>query len=324
MTLIAILSLGGTIAMMPSDRGGVAPALSSGQVVAAAPGLDRFGEIEARSVFSKPGAHLTFDDLVELAELIQAERRSAATGIIVTQGTDTIEETAFALDLLLQQGAPVVVTGAMRHPSSAGPDGPANLLAAAAVVTAEAAKNIGVVVVMNDVIHAARFVRKGHTSSTAAFISTNVGPLGWVREGIAYIGLSPGQLPNLHIGHRAVQVGVIQLGLGDEGSLIAAAIAAGLDGLVVSAPGAGHVSTGAAAAIEKAAAKLPVVLASRTGAGATFSSTYGFPGSEIDLLAKGAIPAGHLDAAKARVLLTLLLRADADQTSIRSAFERYR
>ena len=128
---VAVFGLGGTIAMTKAPDGGVSPALSAPELLAAVPGLSDI-EVEIRAVDfrRKPGASLSFSDLFELATAINDVLDAGCGGVVVTQGTDTIEEVAYALDLLLPTDAPVVVTGAMRNPTMAGADGPANILAA--------------------------------------------------------------------------------------------------------------------------------------------------------------------------------------------------
>lgn len=233
----------------------------------------------------------------------------------------SIEETAYALDLLVCADAPVVVTGAMRNPALAGADGPANILAAIRVAASDDARGLGCLVVFGDEVHAARWVRKAHTASTAAFTSPGFGPLGHVAEGRVEIPVrlrqrSPAVRP---VTRRKVRVGLATMALGDDGALVSA-LGGLVDGLVVAALGAGHVPADAVAAIDELAARVPVVLASRTGAGPVHHKTYSFAGSETDLLARGLISAGFLAPAKARVLLHLLLAAEADLAGIRAAF----
>ena len=128
---VAVLTLGGTIAMTAAPGGGVAPALSASDLLAGVPGLEDEGvELEVRDVANKPGASLSFGDVFGLADVISEVLGGGYAGAVVIQGTDTIEETAYLLDLLIASDAPVVVTGAMRNPSLAGADGPANILAA--------------------------------------------------------------------------------------------------------------------------------------------------------------------------------------------------
>lgn len=308
---VIVLALGGTIAMAPGDEGGVVPRLTGEMLVAGVPALQEIADIEARTFRQLPSPHLQYPDIEALAEAIEQARAGGATGVVVTQGTDTIEETAFALDLLLQPGdMPLIVTGAMRNPTMPGADGPANLLAAVQVCVSEAARGLGCLVVFNDEIHAARFVRKTHTSSTATFSSPMAGPIGWVVEDTVRIGMQPARTQPLQLAGpvRNARVALVAVALGDDDAVVNAVRRAGINGMVVMALGGGHVPAPIAAALEEAAHQFPVVLASRTGAGEILSRTYSFPGSEIDLQRRGLIRAGWLDALKAKVLLTLLLR----------------
>ena len=319
---VAVFGLGGTIAMAQAPDGGVAPALSASDLLAAVPGLsDVPAGLRVRDFRNKPGASLDFPDLYELAAAIHEALSDGCAGVVVTQGTDTIEEVAYVLDVLLPTDAPVVVTGAMRNPTMAGADGPANILAAITVAASPYARGLGCLVVLHDQIHAARWVHKAHTGSPAAFVSPDHGPLGHVIEGRVRIPVrirrrSPalGSVP-----HQSVQVGLATIAVGDDGTLIEA-MAGHVDGLVVAAFGAGHVPAAVAPVLGKLAERIPVVLASRTGAGPVHQVTYSFPGSERDLLARGLISAGYLDPLKARILLHLLIASGAGDARIREAF----
>lgn len=321
---VVVFGLGGTIAMTSSETGGVVPALSAEQLVAAVPGLADTGiTVDVVDFRRKPGASLTFGDLAELAAAITTRFADGdVDGAVVTQGTDTIEETAYLLDLLHQGPQPLVVTGAMRNPTLAGADGPANILAAIQTAASDDLRGQGCVVVLADEIHAARRIRKTHATSGATFRSLNGGPLGAVLEG----------RPRLHnrlTDRTAIpteprlpgkRVGLATISLGDDGTLIEAA-ADRLDGLVVAAFGVGHVPADLVPLLAKIADRIPVVLASRTGSGSTLRSTYAFPGSERDLLDHGLIGAGFLDPLKARILLHTLLTAGADRATIAVAFD---
>jgi len=184
--VVTVFSLGGTIAMARTGDGqeGVVPTLTASQLVDAIPGLTTCGvTIEVRDFRQLPGASLSFDDVLGLAAEIDERVGAGTRGVVVTQGTDTIEETASVLDVVYGGDAPIVVTGAMRNPTMAGADGPASLLGAIQVAASPKARGLGCVVVFGDQIHAARHVRKTHTTSTAAFASPNTGPLGHLVEG---------------------------------------------------------------------------------------------------------------------------------------------
>jgi L-asparaginase len=257
----------------------------------------------------------------------QLERadREGIDGIVVTQGTDTLEETAFLTDIYYRGSAPVVFTGAMRSAASAGADGPANLLAAVQAATCARTREQGVLVVLGDEIHAARHVRKMHTTSPAAFYSPTTGPLGRVVEGTARLQYAlerTGPLPLPLDVPGASEVEVVTASLGSSGTLLEG-LEGKVSGLVVAAFGAGHVPQTWVPRLEALATVMPVVLTSRIGIGPVLASTYAFPGSESDLLARGLVSGGTLDPYKARLLLIALLAAGTPRPEIATAFRDY-
>ncbi|TCK30098.1 L-asparaginase [Ancylobacter aquaticus] len=323
---LLVLSLGGTITMTASAGGGIMPTLGAAELVAAVPGLVEVAEIEARSPLKVGSASLTLENIAEVAADINAAFAQGFDGAVVVQGTDTIEETAFALDLLVRDARPVVVVGAMRGAQQPGADGPANLLAAALVATNADARGLGTLVVMNDEIHAARFVRKAHTALTSAFVSDTAGPLGLVAEGRVRIfaRVARPSLPALAAGMGALPpVALLKIAMGDDGRLLRAVPGLGFAGLVIEGAGAGHVPAAMADIVGEVAAGMPVVIASRTLAGPVFERTYAYPGSEIDLLARGALSAGLLTGVKARLLLTLALASGWNRDAVAGALSAY-
>jgi L-asparaginase len=322
---VAVFSLGGTIASTGQAGNGVTPRLGARELVDAVPQLRDVARIEAVAFRQVSSGDLTFADLVALAAEIDRRLAAGCAGVVVTQGTDTVEETSFALDLLVRASRPVVVTGAMRNPTLSGADGPANLLAAVRVAAAPQAAGLGTLVVVGDEIHAARFVRKTHTSSPSTFRSGPAGPIGWVVEGRVRVGLRVPELPQVALGVRDREVPPVALlgcAVGDDLRLVVHLREAGYAGLVLQGFGGGHVPAHVVPALEDLAGQIPVVLASRTGGGETLTSTYGSPGSERDLLSRGLIPAGFLDGPKARVLLSLVLAGGSGIDGAREAFQR--
>jgi L-asparaginase len=189
------------------------------------------------------------------------------------------------------------------------------------VAASPQARGLGCLVVLSDEIHAARFVRKAHTTSVTAFVSPLAGPLGLVAEDHAIVLTRPARwaaLPDPRPG-ALVRTGLVTMVLGDDGTLLDAA-AGQFNGLVVAGFGGGHVPGPIAAALGDAAQRIPVVLASRTGAGMVLAGTYAYPGSELDLRGRGLIGAGFLDPLKARLLLHLLLAGGASRDAIGATF----
>jgi len=185
---VVLYTLGGTIAMAghheaPGGPGSVVARLGGEQLAASVPGLAETGvRLRVADLDRIPSADLTFRQILDVLELAGAAVREGAAGAVVTQGTDTLEETAFLADLLWPHPEPLVFTGAMRNPTLAGADGPANLLAAVRAAAAPDARGLGVLVAFNDELHAARWVRKAHAASTATFVSPDAGPVGRFEE----------------------------------------------------------------------------------------------------------------------------------------------
>ena len=319
---IRIHFLGGTIGYAGTADGG-AVRLSAEALLAAVPGLDRLAvTLDVHSPQPVPSASLTFAQLSELArEAADACAAGAADAVVVVQGTDTLEESAYLIDLLWDRPEPVVLTGAMRNPTLAGADGPANLLAAASVAADPVFRELGALIVLADEVHSARSVIKAHTTRPHAFASPDGGPLGVVVEGRPKLLQRPVTrgVTLRPTGPLSARVPVLTVGL-DEDPSVVAALAEVADGLVVAALGGGHVPGRLVDPLGAVAELMPVVLASRVDAGRVLTSTYRAPGSETDLLGRGLVSSGFLGAAKSRILLIAALACDTDRAWLSETF----
>lgn len=310
---VHVISLGGTIASTGDTAGGVAPSLDGAALTAAVPQIADVAAISTEPLAQVGSASLTIEAVLDVVRAGVAALERGAAGVVVTQGTDTLEETAYLLSVLNPAPRPFVVTGAMRNPTLPGADGPANLLAAVTVAADAGLDGVPAVAVFNDEIHDPAVVRKGHVSSTATFTSApEAGPVGWVVEGAVRLRYRPTR--DIHVARPdgpVPAVALVPAGLGEDLRLLDALPDLGYRGVVIDGVGGGHVLASAVPRIEALARRMPVVLASRTGSGRMLARTYGYPGSEIDLLGRGLLSAGPLSGRKARLLLALLLANDA-------------
>ncbi|KAA0971926.1 asparaginase [Aureimonas fodinaquatilis] len=321
---LLVLSLGGTITMVPGSEGGIVPKLGAEELVSSVPALADVAEIVAQSPFRLPSPSLGPNDLVEVARQIRVAFAEGFDAAMVVQGTDTIEESAFLLDLLVDSDKPVVVTGAMRGASAPGAEGGANLLAAAQVATSPEAAGLGTLAVLNDEIHAARFVQKAHTALPSAFLSPICGPLGIVAEGRARFFTRVSRKPNLAIPDQApAPIALLKWSMGDDGRLLRNLPSLGFQGLVIEGMGSGNVPADVAPLLGDLAASLPIAYATRAATGPVFTQTYGYPGSQMDLVARGILPSGLLSGLKARLLMALALSDGGTHDAVRQAFEPY-
>jgi L-asparaginase len=305
---IAVLTTGGTIAMQyDAAAGGAVPALGAADFTAALPtGL---AELRTEELVNLPSSHFTLETLQTIRERVAAlAEEPDVAGIVVTHGTDTLEETAYLLDLTVPGERPVVLTGAMRTVSDVGYEGTANLLAALRVAAAPQAQGLGAVVVLDDEIHAARHVTKMHTLSTATFRSPGWGPLGRV-EGHAVIVARRPQRCVLPWRGLEPNVPLLKLAVGMEADSLGDALAHGAQGVVIEALGGGRVPPWWLPAIERARTQgVPVVVASRCPSGRVWDA-YGYPGAYRTLAELGCLFAEGLNGQKARIKLMVVLPA---------------
>ncbi|MGE4337721.1 MAG: asparaginase [Pigmentiphaga sp.] len=322
---VALATLGGTVTMAKVDQmPGALPVLDADQLVAAVPELDGLASLTTATLASLPSASLHRPVLERTLRWAQECIEAGARGVVLLQGTDTIEETAYWFGLHWRHAEPLIVTGAMRLSDAAGADGPANLLGAVAVALDSASRQRGVLVVFNDEIHACRWVQKTDSISIAAFASPGIGPLGRIVEGKPWFHHPPSRLPEpLPPPQRDVRVARLDVGLDDDGALLGAVAQGGFEALLVAGYGAGHVPQAWAPRLEQLAGRLPVVVAGRPGRGPTLSTTYRFAGGELDLRERGVLMAGWLAPAKARILLRALLAANVAPGRLAASWETY-
>lgn len=321
MARIAVVFTGGTISMRHDPvAGGNVPTLSGAEILARTPGVEAIADVVAIDRGLTPASHFTFPQLFDLWDAVlgalEAAGSEAVDGAVVVQGTDTIEETAFFLDLLHDGDKPIVVTGSMRAASDPDYEGPANLRDAIRVAAAPAMAGAGVVVTLAGTIEPADDVTKTHTGALDAFRSLNAGRLGRVGTDRVVVGRPRGPRRHVVASSAAERVHLVTAAVAMDGTPIDALLAAGADGFVVEATGAGNTSAGLLAAGKRAmAAGLPVVLTTRCPAGAA-SGAYAFPGGGATWLRAGALPAGHLGGPKARVALALGIGADLNRDGL--------
>ncbi len=294
------------------------PTLDANGLMAGVPGLAELQGLEAETLLAVPGAQVTLAQAFEIATRA-AGAATTGEGVVVTTGTDTLEELAVLCALLSGAQAPVVVTGANRPSSRPGADGGANLIDAVTVAGAAATAALGALVVFGGEIHDAMTARKVDSTGPAAFASPVTGPLGRVLEGRVWIHARPLRPPPLPVAGLTHRVYVVTTVLGDDGALLRA-IEDRADGLVVVALGAGHLPPAVLAEVRRLGSRLPVVITCRPERGSMLFETYGFEGSESDLRSSGAVCAPFLSPAAARVMLLACLGAGLDRDAIAARF----
>src|SRR5437868_11026643 len=240
---LAVIFTGGTISMKYDTAIGAAvPALAGHEILSLVQGADEVAHVEVIEFGRYPGPHMTLPRMMELASMVRATlERDDVDGVVITHGTDTLEETAYLLDLTTASNKPVAMVGAMRNSSEMGWDGPPNLLAAMRVAAADGARGLGVMVVMHNTILAAGEATKTHSESFDSFQSPDFGPLGVVDRGEVVIRRPSVKRQHLPVTEIAEPVYLIKLASGVDATLIDAATDAGARGLVIEALGRGNV-----------------------------------------------------------------------------------
>ncbi len=316
--MIGILFTGGTISMrIDPATGSAVPALSAEDIVAQVPDLPRVTDFEIEEFGRLPGPHVTPEHMWRLANRAAAWLdRPDVDGLVITHGTDTIEETAFMLDVLLTTEKPVVMVGAMRTVSDPSWDGPANLLAAARVAASPLSAGAGVVVVMDEHIFPAREVHKVHTESSGSFATPEFGPLGMVDAGEVVYRRRPmprpmwrtaDAEPGLRVSRIDTRVDLVQAFTGMTDKPLRHAIEDGAIGIALIAFGRGNVPPTIVPAVRDAVANGALITVSSRSLAGRVSARYGYDGGGLQLRDAGAVLSGDLSGAQARLLQMVAL-----------------
>ncbi len=319
--MIVLVFTGGTISMRHDPvAGGAVPALAGKDILDLVPELNDIADLEIDEFGAFPGPHMTAERMWQLRERIETHlKRRDVEGIVITHGTDTLEESAYLVARSLASDKPVVFTGAMRTASELGWDGPANLGSAVRVAASQESRGFGVLVVMSDRIYAGLDVTKAHTHMLDSFESPGLGPLGVVDDGrVIFRRAIPSASDIVDAPGLGGPVDIVYAYAGADSRLLDAARVDG-KGLVVAAMGRGNVPPAMVPAIERwIADKKPVVITSRALRGRV-GHTYGYPGGGRRLHDLGAIFAGSRRPQQARIDLMLALGAGVD---VRRFFEQ--
>lgn len=310
---VTLVATGGTIASVSAGDGTAAPELTGEDLAEAVPGLDALPPLEVVEFSNVPSAHFTVQQCGALVSLVRSlDSDPDVQGVIVTQGTDVLEESAYFVDRCYGGTTPVVFTGAMRPPDAPSPDGPVNLLGSVRAALAARSEDLGTLVCLNDRIHAAREVAKTHSMNPDAFRSPEFGPLGTIDEGRVSWRRRPWRRgPTLEpaVDRLTGNVHAVVATMDMPGTQIEAAT--GADGLCLAATGAGHVPPGIVPALESVVgAGVPLVVTTRCAEGRLARETYGFEGSEATLRDLDAYFSDR-SLPKTRIDTILALAADA-------------
>ena len=319
---VHVLFTGGTISMrIDPGTGAAVPALSGEEIASRVPGLRRAAKLTLEDYARLPGPHVTPEWMWRLKERVaEIAADPGVDGIVLTHGTDTLEETAYLLDLTLATEKPVVFCGAMRTVSEAGWDGPANLLTAIRTAVHPDAAARGVLIAVGEEVHAAAEGTKWHTQSLDAFRSAH-GPLGSLDRGQVVFDRPPFRQPPLLAPRLVPDVDLHTMAAGVDDVLLRASLARGARGIVIEATGAGNVPPTALPGIEAAiAARVPVVVVSRCFSGRV-APVYGYEGGGQMLRERGVIFGGDLPGQKARIKLMVALGVSGEVADVRRVFE---
>lgn len=318
---VLVINTGGTIAMSVDETEGVKP-MDDQAVYKILPYVQQYANVTMLNVLNLPSPHITPPIMNDLRLRINAElAKNKYDGIVITHGTDTLEETAFFLDLTLDISIPVVVTGAMRSSNELGADGPVNLISSVRTAIDPASRDKGVLVVFNDEIHAARHVTKTHTSNVATFQSPQYGPIGTITKKQVTYHHAPLEREYYPVTHATARVPLLKAVAGMDPAWIQFLLEQPIDGLVIEALGLGNLPPAVLPTLQALLDKaVPIVLVSRCFNGQV-QDVYDYVGGGKQLKQMGMIFSNGLNGQKARLKLMVALETTNDRAILRHYFE---
>lgn len=323
MKKVAVVFNGGTITMKVDERIKAAvPTLTGHEIMAMVTGIERYAQVEPYTFSNLPGPHMCPETMLELSKYIQKLlKKEEIEGVVVTHGTDTLEETAYLLDLTIKDEKPVVVTGSMRNSSELGYDGPANLAASICTVISPEAKNRGVLVCLNDELNCASEVTKANSMSLDTFKSPHFGPIGIVDSNQVIFYRDRLMKQHIDVDRIETKVDLIKCAAGMDSKYLNFCIDNNSKGMVIEAMGRGNIPPDMVHGVERAINKgIPVVIVSRCFQGRVMDS-YGYHGGGKELRNLGVIFGDNLPGQKARIKLMVALGKTSDMEEIKNIFE---
>jgi L-asparaginase len=323
MKTVYLLHTGGTISMKEDETTGAVQPGSTNPLVSAPLQLNEMVNIITEQVFHLPSPHMTQNEMLILMNKIKQKiNEGSIDGVVITHGTDTLEETAYFLDLTIAADIPIVLTGAMRSSNEIGSDGPYNLISALKTAASDEARGKGVLVVMNDEIHTAENVTKTHTSNVATFQSPQYGPIGLVTKRGVFFHHAPTDRSHYEVKEISKQVLLLKAYAGMDDHIFTALDKIPFDGLVVEALGQGNLPPKTVPAIQRLLQRgVPIVLVSRCFNGIA-QDIYGYEGGGKHLKEMGIIFSNGLNGQKARLKLLVTLEVTTDNQQLQHMFAR--
>ncbi|MBM7701699.1 asparaginase [Metabacillus iocasae] len=320
MKTVYIIHTGGTISMKEDKQTGAVAPDSQNPLVYTTPSITALANVIVEEAFHLPSPHITPNEMLLLSKKIEEKAKQQIDAVVITHGTDTLEETAYFLDLTVHADIPIVLTGAMRSSNEIGSDGPHNFISSLRVAISDEAKGKGVLVVMNDEIHTAKNVTKTHTSNVATFQSPQYGPIGIVTKQHVLFHHMP-TARDLYTVHKVnKQVLLLKAYAGMDEQIFNAICDMNVDGLVIEALGQGNLPPRTLEGIRGLLDKhIPIVLVSRCFNGIA-QDVYGYEGGGKQLKDLGLIFSNGLSGQKARIKLLTALEQTSDRSTLQTMF----